>query len=648
LIMVIGLLVDDAIIMAENIFRHMEKGVDPHEAAIKGGEEVMRPVTASILTTLCAYFPLMLMSGIIGKFVQVIPIVVCIALTLSWINTLIAVPTHAAEFTILARNRWTIRDKHWFDPIRENYLKTLRFVIDWRYLFTAGMIIFFAITMFVAIVHVKFVLFTSEGMDEFFVRAEVPMGTKLEDTSRLMEPIEKRIMRLPSSELQNIITEIGVKQDDSMTGEASAERGTHLAQIRVLLTPTSMRDRDGKLIIKEIEESLASFKGFEKLYVDDVRPGPPVGKAVEIRLRGNDFETLKAATQEFKDYLGRIEGVTDIRDDLSQGKDELEVVIDRELAARALLSFEDIARDVRNAFEGGIATTIQKSDEEINIRVKFPEDYKFSQDSLNLVLIANSRGNLIPLKELATFKRTPGLVSIKRFDRKRLITVTADVDEIYATSMEVTRDLKKDFADLGRRYYGVNMVLGGEAKRTAESMQSLGRAFVLALMMIFFIIAVQFRSLVQPLVVMLTIPLGIVGVVWALFFHGKSLGFMSMMGLIGLTGVVVNDSIILIDFMNRLRREGMKRKDSIMEACRTRFRAVILASFTTVLGTLPMAYGWGGDDPFVRPMALAFSWGLAFSTTITLFAIPCAYSIVDDISMKLLHRSTVKPLVAHT
>jgi multidrug efflux pump subunit AcrB len=640
MIMVIGMLVDDAIIMAENIHHHIEKGSDPHQAAIDGAREVMKPVTAAVLTSMAAYLPLMFMTGIIGKFVRPIPIVVMIALTISWVDTLFAVPTHAAEFTRLTAKFKRGKDRHWFDPIRNGYLNILRKAIDRRYWVALGVTAFVLLTLYMAIFHMKFVLFSAEGIDEFFVRAKVSVGSSLDETYEKMKPVEEQVALLPEGEFQNFITEVGIHRE--FAGDPQTEYGTHYAQIHVYLTPSSDRKRNAHEITEELAKRLEVIGGFEKLYVDKVQPGPPVGKAVDAKIRGDDFESIKQVAGLFKSFLREQKGVENIQDDLNVGKDEVRIDVNHSEAARARLNLNDIASEIRNTFEGGVATTIQRSDEEIDVRVKFPDSFKHSVESVELVQIPNDRGNLIPLTRVAAFVVEPGISNIKRFDRKRIVTVTADVVEDITTSIEVNRALIEEFKDVAMRFPGIDVVYGGEQERTRESLLSLLRAFVLSIFLIFLIIAVQFRSLIQPPIVMLTIPLGVVGVIWAFFVHGQPLGFLALMGLIGLSGVVVNDSIVLIDFMNRYRRQGMDRRTSILEACRMRFRAVILASFTTVLGTLPIAYGWGGADPFLKPMALALSWGLAFSTSITLFVIPCFYSIVDDAVHLILHRGMIE------
>ncbi|MCA9396865.1 MAG: efflux RND transporter permease subunit, partial [Candidatus Omnitrophica bacterium] len=358
MIMVIGMLVDDAIIMAENVFRHIEKGGDPRSAAVVGGEEVMKPITASVLTSICAYLPLAFMSGIIGQYVRAIPIVVSIALTVSWLTTIFSIPTHAAEFTALFKYKTREHGRHWFDGIRDGYMFLVERAIRFRYitaLIIGGFVLF---TLTVILPSMKFVLFTSDGMDEFYVRAETKIGTPLEVTQKAMEPIEKLIQTLPPEELEHYVTEIGVNREQA--SDPTTQYGSHLAQIHVYLTPSVDRKRDAFLIMDEIKGKFTQSDILHDLRVDKVRPGPPVGRAVEAKIRGDEFDSILEVAQLFKEYLGQIKGVQEIDDDYEEGRDEVNIVLDETQMAKTGLNDKRIAEEVRNSFEGGIATTIQK------------------------------------------------------------------------------------------------------------------------------------------------------------------------------------------------------------------------------------------------------------------------------------------------
>ena len=334
MIMVIGMIVDDAIIMAENVFRHIEKGGDPRHAAIKGGEEVMRPVTAAILTSMCAYLPLAFMSGIIGQFVRSIPIVVTIALVISWITTIFAIPTHAAEFTILSRYRFQEGKRHWFDHVRNGYMFVLKKAIDFRYMVAVGLTSFVVFTIFFAAFFMKFVLFTSEGIDEFFIRVETSLGTPVEETFKRLKPISDILHELPKEELQNFITEAGVSREDAW--DPQTQYGSHQAQIRVFLTPYSDRKRDALEITNELEEKFKNIKGFDSLRIDKIRPGPPVGKAVEAKIRGDDFETIQAVAKSCRYLAWNVAVVTGFLEKDPELRHQMQAIVSGDLAEKLL------------------------------------------------------------------------------------------------------------------------------------------------------------------------------------------------------------------------------------------------------------------------------------------------------------------------
>jgi multidrug efflux pump subunit AcrB len=258
------------------------------------------------------------------------------------------------------------------------------------------------------------------------------------------------------------------------------------------------------------------------------------------------------------------------------------------------------------------------------------------------LLIPNTKGNLVPLKLVARVEKLPGVSEIRHLDGKRALTIFGDVNEEIATSKRINADLARKFNDIPDRYPGYSVKYGGEEEETQRSVKNLMRSFMFALLLVFIILSTTFRSLIQPFVVLLAIPFGLIGVVFAFFIHGEPFGFMALLGIVGLTGVVVNDSIVLVNFINRLRVDESKtRRESLIEAGRLRLRPVILTTVTTVGGLLPLAYGIGGSDPFLAPAALAVSWGLVFATMLTLLFIPCVYAILDDLTMRILSRPTI-------
>jgi multidrug efflux pump subunit AcrB len=314
------------------------------------------------------------------------------------------------------------------------------------------------------------------------------------------------------------------------------------------------------------------------------------------------------------------------------------------------VNIAQIATAINAAFQGAVATKIKRTDEEVDVRVRFPQEYRNSIDSLNKIYVSNMAGNLIPVSRMATYEKSPGRSAINHLDGKRLLTVAANIDETVTTSQKVNQELKKLAAGIIDKYPGYTMNYGGENKDTEESLASLGRAFLVGLMIIFMVLANLFRSLAQPILVMSAIPFSFIGVIFAFLFHGEYLSFLSFLGIIGLAGVVVNDSIVLVDYANsvRLRDPSMPIFDVLMETGNVRLRAVSLTTVTTVLGLLPTAYGIGGKDPFLVPMALAFGWGLMFASLITLLAVPVFYMMLYDFKAFLKRVFRFKKSVSNT
>jgi len=627
-ILVLGMLCDDAIVVAENFYRHVEDGMSPKEAAIKGPLQVVKPVLATIATTIAAFSPLLYMSGIMGKFIFQIPIVVIAALVVSLLDSFLVLPGHLSHW--VKHKPVSLKEEkkeHWFEVIKAKYGKLVHKMLEHKYRAALFILLIFLGTLILGRVGVKFILFSPEGIEQFFIRAEAPVGTSLDHTKRLFIPIEQVVAKLPPHELEDFVTLIGISQEDAT--DPFTKRGSHLGQIRVFLTPSQTRKRTAKMIISDLRKEIENTPGFEKVYFDRVQPGPPVGKPISVRIKGKTYDTLNEIAAKYMEKLATLTGVVDIRSDYELGKEELRVIVDETKAAEAGLTLRKVAEAVRNAFEGGIATTIKTTEEEIDVRVKWFGGKYMPKESLEDVFIQNKFDLMVPLNRVATIERGRGLSSIKHLDRDRVITVSANTQEKITTSYEVNQILKHEFRDISKEYPGYIVKYGGEQEDTEESMRSLMRAFLFAFLLIFIILVLQFKSLIQPLVVMITIPLGITGVIITFFLHGVPLGFMSILGLVGLSGVVVNNSLIMLTFINMQRKEGKDLETAIVEGAKMRLRAILITTLTTAFGTMPMAYGLGGNDPFIRPMALAFTWGLLFSTTLTLLVIPCFYLIAE-------------------
>ncbi len=642
LIVVLGMLVDDAIIVSENVYRHLEEGRSPREAVIRGTSEVITPVAGTIMTTIAAFSPLMFMSGIMGKFMWTLPAIVTVALLMSWGESMFILPCHIMDLekgrTVSVYHQKKLK-KGTYRKIRETYTLMITFVLKYKYRFALLIALIFMGTLLFAGNNLKLILFPQGVIERFVIKAEAKKGTGMKMMSKKIALIEKIVAQLPGDELDNFISTTGLMQEHPM--DPDTKRGSNYGIVMVNLTPESNRKRKADEIIESIRrKSSGIMSEFEKLEFAYIRHGPPVGKAVNVTLKGDNFKILRSAAADVKGFLKKIEGVKDIKDNYEEGKSELRIFIDEKTASIAEISVFDIASTVRTCFNGDVPTKIKKSDEEIDLRVIFPERLRNRTETLNRVKIANSNGDLIPLSKVANFRQTTGISLINRNSWKRALKVTADIDEKArdVTSVYVNGLLQKKFKDIDKKYPGLIVDYLGEFKDTRESIENLSRSFLIALLVIYIILVGLFRSLSHPLIIMSVIPLTFTGVIWAFYFHGMPLSFLALMGIVGLAGVVVNDSIVLVDFIRKYRGSGLRTPDATIMACSNRLRPVYLTTITTFSGLIPTAYGLGGYDPFLKPMAISMSWGLAFGTLITLFATPILYNIFADARRKIFRR----------
>ena len=648
LIIVLGMLVDDGIVTSENTYRYIEDGMPPRQAAIKGPSEVFSPILGGVVTTWAAFFPLLFMHDMIGKFIWAIPVVVIVALAASLLECFFILPGHLSEWVIYFREHSFFKKYHrpkrqWLINFTEFYLRILKSSLQFRYQIAAGLVFAFVASILLMMFHMKVILFTGEGTEEFLIRAEAAMGTPLADTEKLILPIEELVESLPKNELSSYRTFIGSIENE--TGfDKTARRGTHLAQITVFLTPYQERQRKPAEIIDALRPKLEKIQGLEKVYFYLSKEGPPTGSAVSVSVRGENFSIIKEIAEKFKSSLEKKTGVKDIVSSYNYGKQQLNVVIDEVAAGRYMLTTKDIAATVRAAIRGAIATKVKpnKADEETNVLVRFVESARNKKDVFAGIFVENTAGNLVPLSSVASIQEQKGIYQINHLDGKRVITISADVDIRKSSSQKVNEDLQNEFKNIANQYPGYSIKYGGEFEDQQESQRNLMFSFLFALFFIFIILTQEFKSMTQLFLVLLTIPFGIMGVPHAFFLHGRPISSFALLGVVGLAGVGVNSAIVLLDCINRLRIDGMGIDEALIQAGRLRIRPVLMTSTTTIGGLLSVAYGIGGGDPFLKPLGLALVWGLFFATALTLVAIPCLYKIFDDLSQKILHHSLVK------
>jgi multidrug efflux pump subunit AcrB len=625
MVVVIGIIVDDGIIIAENITRHRETGESPLEAAIGGTSEVFLPVLTTVLTTIVAFAPMFFMEGEIGKVVYVVPLTIILALSFSVIEALFALPAHLARGFERggARRGGRLRSHSWFDGLRERYRGFAEWFLRFRYVLVVLFVAALAAALWYGATRLDFVLFPSKGAERFYLNIELPTGSSLAATEAKIREVEEIVAALPVEEMESFYTRIG------STNWGDPENSGFIG---VSLTPFNRRERNADQIVESLRAKIDELEGIERFFFEVDTGGPPVGEPIVLRIIGNDSESRRALTQEVKKFLATIPGVKDIDSNDKLGKEQISLQIDYDRLARLGLTVADVARNVRIAYDGQVVTSIRDGEEDVEFRVQLTREARRDLSYLRNLSVPNRQGRLIRLREVAQLETRPSPQGIRHFDGERTTTITAEIDQDLTTSTEAT-DLVLSQFDLERDWPGLRWLSGGEAEETRDSVISLISTFGLAILGIYFLLVLLFNSYTQPLLVMLAIPFAGIGVVIAFAVHRENPGFLSLMGAIGLTGVVVNDSLVLVNHLNELRRADPDASllELVARGTSDRLRAIILTTVTTVAGLLPLAYGIGGVDLYMSPMALVMGWGLFFATPLTLVLVPCLYAVGGDL-----------------
>ncbi|MBT8116291.1 MAG: efflux RND transporter permease subunit [Gammaproteobacteria bacterium] len=643
----LGLIVDDAIIVTENVYRHMEAGKPAAEAARTGAHEVLWPVLASTATTVAAFMPMFAITGVMGAFIAVIPVVVSASLMGSLWEAFAVLPSHAAELLHAGKNAPQTRERRvdW-SHLLPRYLGWLRWSLDNRYFVTLFSIGLLVVTMIYASTRIPFQLFDNVDVGQFFINAEAPQTYSLEDTDKLAKEMETIILgSLSDEDLDSLLTNVGVSFIDFNRFQV----GSHYIQLVVdlekarpegiierFISPLvslkfewdGSRTRATEDIINELRDKLQAIAGIQRISIQ--RPqGGPAGADIEVGVSGRDVNILRHKANDIVGYLQRLPGVHDVRQNLETGKLEYRYSLNargKELG----LQQTDLAAAVRTGFLGVEAVHVTRGNKRIPVRVIYPESIRETSDLDRLPLVLDD-GRLVYLGDVATVTTGRGMNTISRRDTQRLGIVTAEVDGQVTTPLEVTELVRKQFVDIDKELPGYELLFLGEKKDASESFRGMKDAMLISAAIIFFILAALFRSMLDPLVVMAAIPFGMIGVVFGHMLFDYNLQFLSAIGFLALTGIVVNDSLILVSFAKRMRGEGMARDEAMLEAGRVRVRPIMLTSITTFLGISPLIFFATGQTAFLSPMAVSLGFGLLFATGVILIVIPCMYLIADDL-----------------
>lgn len=624
LILALGLVVDGAIIVGENIYRHIEEGLSGVEAARIGTREVAGAVFCADLTTVIAFMPMMFMSGPIGQYVSVIPKVVAGAVAGSLFVDHIVLPTVAAKFMrVRAKKRRPSSLSRWRDRIGAPHLKILSKALRHRRL-TLGIAVATFATSLLLIPVIGIELFAKTDTTKFWISLRLPVGTTLQRTDAVAQIIEERLKKIP--EVDKYACSIGMMGTLDTTFGSTDFRGENAVEFIVELVEEGERHRGTDEIMSSVRRMLADIPD-ARIDVKQRVEGPPAGADVAVRIKGPDLSILRDIAYNVAGRLKLIEGAVDVQTDQEDTQPEIQVNIDREDASSLGLTSEAISTTVAASVNGIVATTFRDQDEDIDVRVQFPSSGRRNIDDIRNLRIPTLSGNLVPLVQVADIREAEGLTHISRRDMKRTAVVRCNAEGRLVS--KIVRDLKAEVAnmDLPPDY---SIEYGGENEETSESFKSLGKAMAVAVLLVLLILMAQFKSITQPIVIIITIPLSFIGVILGLIVTGNHFGMMAFIGVVSLSGIVVNDAIVLVTYVNTLRGRGMEKNPAIIQATQTRLRPIMMTTVTTIAGLLATTLGLGGGGDFWAPLGWAIIWGLMVATLLTLVVVPVTYSLVEE------------------
>ncbi|UCG14318.1 MAG: efflux RND transporter permease subunit [Deltaproteobacteria bacterium] len=627
-IVTLGIVVDDAIVVGENIYHHHQRGLPWFAAAVRGAREIAMPITFSVLTNMVAFMPMLFIPGFVGKVFKQIPIVVISVFTISLIESLFILPAHIGHQKVTARGGvlgWLHTCQQHFSRffsrmVHTRYGPFLDLALRYRYVTISIGFAVLAITVgYVKSGRMGFELFPKLESDYAKVTAVLPFGTAFQNTEKVQE-------RLVTSAQRVISQHGGERLAEGIFAVIEGNR----AEVRLYLTPPKERPISTARLTELWRTEVGIIPGLESVKFESDAGGPGRGAAISVELSHRDVRVLERASADLAAALAFYPEAEDIDDGFSPGKQQLDFRITPEGRSLGLTS-EEVARQVRHAYYGAEALRQQRGRNEVKVMVRLPRAERISQYNLEEMILRTPSGSEIPLREAVTINRGRAYTSIDRRDGRRIVTVTADVRPRSRAGL-ILHSLKAEILPvLQRRYANLTFSFEGRQADRRESMQSLMRGMMLALIVIYAMLAVPFNSYIQPIIIMISIPFGIVGAVVGHLIMGYSLSVMSMFGVVALAGVVINDSLVLIEFANRKQRGGLGTHQAIREAGIHRFRPILLTSLTTFGGLAPMIFETSRQARFLIPMAISLGFGIVFATMIILVLVPSLYLVVDDI-----------------
>jgi|AntRauTorcE11897_2_1112592.scaffolds.fasta_scaffold04525_3 HAE1 family hydrophobic/amphiphilic exporter-1 len=622
----IGMLVDNSIVVLENIYRYKQYGLNRVEAASRGSEEVGMAIAASTFTTIVVFLPVIFVQGLTAQIFRELALTVSFSLFASLIVALTLIPMLSSKILKLSKKQLNISDDTKLGFIKSNYRSSLNWFLHHRWIIVTLIVVLMALGGFLAIdLGAEFLPSFDQG--QMTVNYDLPVGTVLDDTQKVAGEIESILQDIP--EVETIFSNIGV--GDAMSGSAASESGT----FTVLLKDLAERDRSTSEVMEDLRSKIKIPGADINIESQDMYMGGGMGagQPVNIKVVGDDLAELERLSELVMEEMRQVEGVREISDSFEEGRPEFLINIDRSLAARLGLRVRTVANTVKSTITGDVATQYEVTGNEYDVRVTLKDKDKQNIEQIKNIMIPSPSGAKVPLYRVAKFEISEGPKEILRINQERYSEITASLFQTdLNTAVSAIQQRVNNNIELPDGY---NIRFGGQFQDLQESFTDLFYAFLLAILLVYMVMASQFESFVHPLVIMFTVPLAIVGVIFGLYITRTTISVPSLIGVIALAGIVVNNAIVLVDYINRIRDKGKGKIDAILEAGPTRLRPIMMTALTTILALIPLSLGIGEGSELQQPLAIVVISGLLFSTFLTLYVIPVLYSIFTDISDKV-------------
>lgn len=654
IITVLGMIVDNSIVVSENVFNYHQRGYSGLDATKKAVYEVVAPMTISTLTTVVAFLPMLFVTGTMGRLINHYPRVVIVALITSLFQSILILPNNLLTKKELQGGSISNDNKNkkggflnydrdkLFDKLRIPFTKMLYKIMRFRYI---AVIVFVGVlisSIFIAKdIFKNFILIYDTSADTILIDIDTGVGASIEKTKKYITQIEDIIYStIEEKNLIAVYSTLGKNVNSSSFSDISEELN-NLGGIIVYLVPINERKKTAYDIVEDINKKIAatSIKKEIPLFTMTAKMLLSPGKAVDIKVVGNDTAKAREVKEKIKAHLLSLDGVQNYIDDDKTGMEEIRVVFDYEKIANLGLNVALVSRELRTAYAGTVATSIQRFENKLDFRVMIDKKYQYDLNVLSNILIPNAYNRLLYLKDIADIKITNSSSSIMHFNGSKAITIYADVEQGKNTALGVKSSVETYFATISDNYPGITLQYSGEVKETSGSIIGLLQSYVVALIGIYIILLLQFKKFLEPLIILFIIPFGAVGVFIAFKLHSMPMSFVGGIGMVGLSGVVVNNGIIMVDLINKLIHDSRENNTSeavlrsIVEGASSRFRAVFLTTITTIAGLLPTVYGIGGRADLIVPIVTAMSYGLLFASLLTLVLLPCIFMIAYDLKL---------------